>query len=98
LTLDKRVRKELPANKNYNNHPDLYFGFGRTIIFSCASVWSRANNSWQIKLFYNSFNVKKFASRLVKFLAYCLLFSLFFIFVIGIAYIFFELFGAINIK
>ncbi len=75
LTLDRRVRKQLPKDKEYDAYPDWYFGFGRAIIFGCASVWDRANNSWQMQLFYEGFDVKSFANPFEKFVAYCSFFG-----------------------
>ncbi len=95
LTLDRRVRKQLPKDKEYDAYPDWYFGFGRTITFGCASVWDRANNSWQMQLFYEGFDVKSFASPFEKFATYCLFFSLFILVGGGAVYIILEALGLI---
>ncbi len=95
LTLDRRVRQQLPKDKEYDAYPDWYFGFGRAIIFGCASVWDRANNSWQIKFLYEGFDVKSFANPFEKFSAYCLLFSLFILVGGGAVYIILEALGLI---
>jgi hypothetical protein len=76
MTLDRRVRKQLPADKDYDNYPDWYFGFGRTIMFAYASIWERYNNSSLMKAFYNGFDVKGFANPFEKFMAYCFCFGL----------------------
>jgi len=96
LTLDRRIRKQLAADKEYNNYPDWYFGFGRAIIFGYASVWDRANNSWQIKTFYDGFDVKNFANRFERFITYSLFFSLTILMIGGVLFIVLEILGIIN--
>ena len=98
LTLDRRVRKQLPKDKDYGYYPDWYCGFGRTIIFGCASVWDRANDSWQMKLFYGGFDVKSFANCFEKFMTYCLFFSLIVLCGGGAIYALLEFFGVIVVK
>ncbi len=98
LTLDRRIRQQLPPDKIYNNYPDWYFGFGRAIIFGCASVWDRANNSWQMKLFYNGFDVKKFSNCFERFFAYCLFLSLLLFGVGGTTYSLLDWFGVIHLE
>ncbi len=95
FTLDRRVRKQLPKDKEYDAYPDWYFGFGRTVTFGCASVWDRANNSWQMQLFYEGFDVKSFANPFEKFATYCLFFSLFILIGGGAVYIVLEAWGLI---
>ncbi len=93
LTLDRRVRKQLPKDKEYDAYPDWYFGFGRAMIFGYASVWDRANNSWQMQLFYEGFDVKSFANPFEKFATYCLFFSLFILVGGGAVYIILDAWG-----
>ncbi len=95
LTLDRRVRKQLPKDKEYDAYPDWYFGFGRAMIFGYASVWDRANNSWQMELFYEGFDVKSFANPFEKFATYCLFFSLIILIGGGAVYIVLEAWGLI---
>ena len=93
LTLDKRVRRQLPEAKVYENYPDWYGGFGRTIIFACASISKRANNSWQMKEFYNGFNIKGFANQFERIMAFCLFLSILVSCVAGILLVFLEMIG-----
>ncbi len=95
LTLDRRVRQQLPKDKEYDAYPDWYFGFGRAIIFGCASVWDRANNSWQMQLFYEGFDVKSFANPFEKFVAYCSFFGVTVLAGGGTIYIILEALGLI---
>lgn len=96
FTLDKRIRKQLPADKVYDNYPDVWFGFGRTIMFAYASIFDRSNNAWQIKEFYNGFDIKSYANRFEKFLAYCFCFGFISIVGGGSVYIILEFFGLVN--
>jgi hypothetical protein len=98
LTLGRRVRKQLPKGKDYGYYPEWYCGFGRAIIFGCASVWDRANDSWQMKLFYGGFDVKSFANCFEKFMTYCLFFSLIVLCGGGAIYALLEFFGVIVVK
>jgi len=98
LTLDRRVRKKLPADKEYNNYPDWYFGFGRALIFGYASVWNRANNSWQLKIFYDGFDVKNFANRFERFITYSLFLSLVILVIGGVFYTALEILDFIVIE
>ena len=98
FTLDRRVRKQLPADKVYDNYPDWYFGFGRAIMFGYASIWDRANNSWQIQVFYDGFDVKSFANRFEKFIAYSFCFGLIVIVGGGTIYTILEFLGIIKVN
>jgi len=97
LTLDRRVRRQLPADKVYDNYPDWYFGFGRAIIFSYASIFDRANDSLQMKLFYDGFDVKSFSNRFEKFMSYCFCFGFLVIVGGGAIYTLLEIFGVVKV-
>jgi len=98
LTLDRRVRKQLAADKEYNHYPDWYFGVGRAMVFGYASIFTFANNSQLIMNCYDGFDVKAFANRSERFFAYCLVFSLFFFGVGGTIYSLLDWFGVIHLE
>ena len=79
LTLDRRVRENLPKSKIYNAFPDLYFGFGRTVMFGCAALFDYANNAVLFRSLYDDFDVKSFANRYEKLLAFLMYSSLLFL-------------------
>ena len=97
LTLDRRVRKQLPKEKSYDHYPDQYFGFGRTIVFSYASILDYANNSSMMELFYDGFDVKNFATTFEKFIAYCFLLGVIVLVGGGTIYTALDMFGFISI-
>ncbi len=65
LTLDRRVRKALPADKVYNCPLDWYGGFIRSMVFSLASLSDRPKR-YAMKDYYDGFDVKAFANRFEK--------------------------------
>ncbi len=74
LTLDRRVRKALPADKVYNCPLDWYGGFMRAIGFGYAAILERANQYGMID-YYDGFNVKAFANRFEKTIAWIMVSS-----------------------
>lgn len=75
FTLDRRVRKALPKDKEYNAFPDWYFGMGRAISFGSACVFERAKKSNYMQNFYDGFDVKDFASPFEKVIAWSMVLS-----------------------
>lgn len=75
FTLDRRVRRSLPLNKEYNSPLDFNFGFMRVIGFSYAVVSDWANNSHMIKDYYCGFDVKSFANLFERFLSFVFVIS-----------------------
>ena len=75
LTLDRRVRRVLPKDKIYNSYMDAYFGVGRAISFGAACVFRFANDSEKLRYYYNNIDIKAFANRFEKFVAYCMYIS-----------------------
>lgn len=69
ITLDRRVRKALSADKVYNSPLDWHFGYMRTIGFAYAIVFERAKH-YAMKDYYDGFNIKTFANPFEKTLAY----------------------------
>ncbi len=76
FTLDRRVRKALPANKQYDFVTDWYFGYGRSICFGYAACFDWANNSWVIKDYYDGFDIKNFASPTEKIMGFIMSMSI----------------------
>lgn len=76
LTLDRRVRSALPADKIYDNFPDWYLGFGRAIAFGVASIFEYPKRSPIMIDFYDSFDVKGFAHCYEKTVAWIMVISL----------------------
>ncbi len=72
LTLDRRVRKALPADKEYDAFPDMYLGFGRALIFGGFCVFNHMNNAPMYKDLYENFDVRNFANRFETFIAYAM--------------------------
>ncbi|MGH1441634.1 MAG: hypothetical protein ACRBBR_16085 [Cellvibrionaceae bacterium] len=70
FTLDRRVRKELPANQTYDGFYDAYFGIWRACLFANASVLPGKRFKRTMGVFYNGFDVKKFANRFEKTIAW----------------------------
>lgn len=70
LTLDRRVRKELPDDKVYDGFYDTYFGIWRALIFANASILKGNRFQKTMAIFYNSFDVKNFANRFEKTVAW----------------------------
>ncbi|MGH1486061.1 MAG: hypothetical protein ACRBCI_07550 [Cellvibrionaceae bacterium] len=77
LTLDPRVRKALPVDKEYNSFTDSYFGFLRVIIFSGFCVFDHMNNAPMYKNLYNDFDVRNFSNKFEKCFSYILFVSVF---------------------
>ncbi len=73
LTLDRRIRAALPADKKYDFIADWYFGFFRVNCFGLATCFDWANKSWVIRDHYEGFDVKGFANRFEKLLGYILI-------------------------
>lgn len=84
LTLDQRLRKALPPDKNYDAPTDWYFGFGRTIVFGWACVLPVINNSPRLRYLYNDFDVSAYANRFEKVIAFCMVGGLLVAFFSGI--------------
>ncbi len=80
FTLDRRVRKALPADKEYDAFPDMYLGFGRAFIFGGFCVFDHMNNAPMYKELYDNFDVRTFANRFETFIAYSMMIA-FFIFI-----------------
>jgi hypothetical protein len=76
LTLDRRVRKALPPDKIYDAYTDWYFGLGRAIVFGWACVLPYINNSPKLRYLYDDFDVRAFANRFEKAIAYLMVGSL----------------------
>ncbi len=72
LTLDRRVRKALPADKEYDAFPDMYLGFGRALIFGGFCVFDHMNSAPMYKELYDNFDVRNFANRFETFVAYAM--------------------------
>jgi hypothetical protein len=83
LTLDRRVRKALPPDKIYDSPHDWYFGYGRTIAFGAACVFNYINNSPKLRYLYDDFDVRAFANRFEKVIAYCMVGSFVFFMMCG---------------
>lgn len=83
VTLDRRVRRAMPVDKVYDNYPDWYFGIGRAIMFGAASVFEFPKKSTAMAIFYDSFDVKSFANRYEKAIAWAMIISHVSMFVIG---------------
>ncbi len=96
LTLDRRVRKALPSDKSYDAFSDHYFGFGRTVIFGYASIFTRANYTWPIQLLYEGFNIKQFSNNFEKALAYCMVFSISVFVLGGLFFLITRMFGIVE--
>jgi hypothetical protein len=75
LTLDRRVRSQLPADKIYNGFYDSYFGIWRALIFANASILSGKRFKRVIEIFYDGFDVASFANRFEKIVAWLHLIS-----------------------
>jgi hypothetical protein len=83
LTLDRRVRKALPPDKTYGAYTDWYFGLGRTIVFGWACVLPYINNSPKLRYLYDDFDVRAFANRFEKAIAYLMVGGLAYFFICG---------------
>ncbi len=96
ITLDRRVRKALPADKVYDAYPDSYGGFMRAFIFGGFCVFDHMNNAPMYKDLYENFDVRNFANRFEIFIAYSMVvsFSIFMLF--GIFFFITDLFGIIE--
>jgi hypothetical protein len=70
LTLDRRVRSELPADKIYNGFYDSYFGIWRALLFANASILPGKRFKRTMEIFYNGFDVRNFANSFEKTVAY----------------------------
>ncbi len=75
FTLDPRVRKALPAEKNYNCPLDWYGGFMRAIGFGYAALFDRAKR-YAMQDYYDGFDVKAFANGFEKAIAWIMVLSL----------------------
>lgn len=75
LTLDRRIRKELPYDKEYDCFADWYYGFFRVNCFAFSACFDWANNSWLMRDYYENFDVRKFASQFEKILSFILVLS-----------------------
>lgn len=69
LTLDRRVRKAMPADKVYNSPLDWYGGFMRAMGFGLAAIFDRAKH-YAMKDHYDGFDVKNFANTFEKIISY----------------------------
>lgn len=75
LTLDKRVRKALPTDKDYDSFFDGYFGIMRTSLFANACIPFMRGAKNNMEIFYGGFDVASFATSFEKTIAYIHLIS-----------------------
>jgi len=72
LTLDRRVRKALPKDWQYDSSLDWYGGICRAALFGLCCVFPHVNNAPMYRHLYNDLNVAAFANRFEKIVAYCM--------------------------
>lgn len=70
LTLDRNIRKSLPANREYDSPLDWYFGFMRTMAFAYAIASNWMNVRLQ-KNYYPEVDVNLIANRFERLISYC---------------------------
>jgi len=70
LTLDRRVRKVLPEDKTYDGFYDTYFGIWRACLFANASILPGKRFKKAMIVFYEGFDVRGFANRFEKNIAW----------------------------
>ncbi|MFT5084096.1 MAG: hypothetical protein ACI9Y1_002148 [Lentisphaeria bacterium] len=76
LTLDRRVRKALPADKVYDSYLDWYGGLGRSIMFGLCCVFSHINNAPMYRMLYDDFDVKRYANGFERAISYFMVIGL----------------------
>jgi len=75
LTLDRRVRKALPANKIYDGFFDGFFGLLRASLFGNACISFINGSKKNMEIFYDGFDVANFANSFEKTMSYVHLIS-----------------------
>lgn len=80
LTLEPRVRNELPADKVYDGFYDGFFGFWRALTFANASILKGTRFKKTMAIFYEGFDVASFANRFEKTVAWIHLIAFAFLF------------------
>ncbi|MFT7561202.1 MAG: hypothetical protein ACI93R_003127 [Flavobacteriales bacterium] len=76
LTLDRRVRKALPADKVYDSYLDLYGGLGRSIMLGLCCVFPHINNAPMYRMLYDNFDVKRYANGFERAISYSMVIGL----------------------
>ena len=66
LTLDRRVRKSLPQNKNYNSYMDQWFGVGRAATFAWCAIVPNKKHADVVAYYYNEIDIYTFSNKYEK--------------------------------
>jgi hypothetical protein len=95
ITLDPRVRKALPSDKTYNSPLDWYGGLFRAIGFGYAALFDRAKRYAMLD-YYDGFDVKAFANRFEKAIAWIMVVSLSVFLLMNLFYLITKPFGLLE--
>lgn len=87
LTLDRRVRKALPRDHQYDSSLDWYGGITRAIVFGLCCVFPHVNNAPMYRHLYDDFDVAAFADTFEKTIAYIMTFSTLILVTLGVIFV-----------